>query len=172
MFDPEAFKQVVEPPSREPHAVDWAAIESRMGVTLPSDYKWLVENYGPGSFGGFFYVFQPGYSRTGLDLEFQRERTTWALDYLAERGHQLPRQSAGLLSFGRSENGDVAYWVMGSSGDPDRWTVALGEPRGPLWEEFDGGAMEWLEAVLSRRIRMNIFPRDFPRKTVRFKPLT
>ncbi|MEV0810323.1 SMI1/KNR4 family protein [Micromonospora sp. NPDC050200] len=171
MFDSDSFRQVVAPPDRAPTAVDWDTVEARMGVLLPSDYKWLVENYGPGLFGGFFYILYPGSSRKGLDLEYQHERTTWALEYLAERGHSLPRNPADLLSFGRSENGDVAYWVIGQRDDPDRWSVALGEPRGPLWEEYDGGAVEWLGAVLSRRIRMNIFPKDFPRRTVRFSPL-
>ncbi|WP_176738237.1 SMI1/KNR4 family protein [Micromonospora pallida] len=172
MFNAESFRQVVAQPSRAATAVDWGVIESRMGVSLPSDYKWLVENYGPGSFGGFFYVFCPHSSRKGVDLECQYGRTNWALEYLTERGCSLPRRPAELLSFGRSENGDVAYWVMGRRDEPDRWSVALGEPRGPLWEEYDGGMVEWLEAVLSRRVRMNIFPKDFPRRVVCFNPLT
>ncbi|WP_416903546.1 SMI1/KNR4 family protein [Micromonospora echinospora] len=172
MFNPDSFRQVVEPPSSVPVAVDWAEVESRLGNALPSDYKWLVKNYGPGSFGGFFYLFCPGFSRDGLDLEYQHMRTTWALEYLKEAGHALPRGPHELISFGRSENGDVAYWVTSRSGNPDRWTVALGEPRGPLWEEFDGGTVEWLEAVLSRRTRMRIFPKDFPRRAVRFVSLT
>ncbi|GAA0921195.1 SMI1/KNR4 family protein [Virgisporangium aurantiacum] len=171
MFDPDAFRRVVAPPDHAPTAVDWGAVESRLGAPLPADYKGLVETYGPGSFGGFFRVFCPGSSHKSLDLEHQHERTTWALEYLAERGHSLPRDPAELLSFGRSDNGDVAYWVIGQRDDPDQWSVALGEPRGPLWEEYEGGAVEWLEAVLSRRLRMKIFPNDFPRRTVRFNPL-
>jgi hypothetical protein len=75
-----------------------------------------------------------------------------------------------LLSFGRSDNGDVAYWIISSSDDPNGWKVAVGEARGPLWEEFDGGVVEWLTAVLSRRYRVRIFPSDFPRRNPRFHP--
>ncbi|BCL12608.1 SMI1/KNR4 family protein [Micromonospora sagamiensis] len=171
MFDPDSLRKTVEPPDYVPIAVDWVAVESRLGFALPSDYKWLVSNYGLGSFGGFFYLFVPGAPREGLNLESQYRRTTWALEYLIERGYSLPRRPRELISFGRSENGDAAYWVTSRSDDPDRWTVALGEPRGPLWEEFDGGVAEWLETVLSRRIRMKIFPKDFPRRTVRFASL-
>ncbi|MFG1849690.1 SMI1/KNR4 family protein [Micromonospora carbonacea] len=169
MFDPESFERLVEPPRGTPRQVDWAAVESRMGMALPMDYKWLIGRYGLGCFGDFLYIFCPESSRQGLDLEHQHERTGWALRYLAERGHSLPRSPGDLLSFGRSENGDVMYWIVDHGGDSSQWKVALGEPRGPLWEEFDGGAVEWLEAVLSKQVRMNIFPKDFPRRTVRFR---
>ncbi|MGC4806738.1 SMI1/KNR4 family protein [Micromonospora sp. DT233] len=169
MFVSESLEQLVRPPAEIPPPVDWGAVEARLGTPLPADYKWLVGRYGTGSFGGFLYVFHPDDPRPGLNLEHQRERTTWALRYLLDRGHALPRKPAELLSLGRSDNGDVIYWITEPAGDPDRWRVALGEPRGPLWEEFDGGAVEWLAAVLSKRLRMRMFPKDFPGRTVRFR---
>jgi hypothetical protein len=39
--------------------IDWEQFEGSLGVTLPSDYKWLIEAYGPGTFDDFFYVLQP-----------------------------------------------------------------------------------------------------------------
>ena len=39
----------------------WAELEQRLGFRLPSDYKALVETYGPGIFGGFIHVFQPSF---------------------------------------------------------------------------------------------------------------
>lgn len=170
MFDPTALEAVVTPPAREVPPVDWRQLEERLQFTLPSDYKWLVERYGPGKFDDFFYVFQPAYWRQGIDLEYQHERTSWALEYLTERGHSLPRSASELFSFGRSDNGDVAYWITSLSNDPEHWKVAIGEARGTLWEEFDGSLVEWLTAVLSRSLRVAIFPKDFPRRHPRFQP--
>ncbi|MFF0659604.1 MULTISPECIES: SMI1/KNR4 family protein [Micromonospora] len=170
MYDPAALEALVAPPSREVPPVDWQQLEERLEFALPLDYKWLVERYGPGSFGDFFRVFQPACQRQGIDLEYQHERTSWALEYLVERGHSLPRMPSELLAFGRSDNGDVAYWITSSSDDPNNWKVAVGEARGPLWEEFDGGVVEWLTAVLSRSYRVAIFPKDFPRRHPAFHP--
>ncbi|MFB7107789.1 hypothetical protein [Streptomyces sp. NPDC056291] len=39
--------------------VDWAAVESRLGTPLPSDYKALVETFGHGMFDGFHCVSMP-----------------------------------------------------------------------------------------------------------------
>lgn len=173
MFDLESFRRLVAPPNNAPAATDWRAVEARLGTSLPSDYKRLVDTYGLGSFGNFFHVFCPYAGPTkGLDLEYQHERTTWALDYLAEHGRTLPHPSADLLSCGRSDNGDVTYWITAGTDDPEQWRIRLGESRGHLWEEFNGGLGEWLEAVLSRRTRMKIFPKDFPHRTVRFTPIT
>lgn len=93
--------------------------------------------------------------------QYQHERTTWALDYLPERGHTLPRPSADLFSCGRSDNGDVTYWIIAGNDGPEQWRIGLDESRGHLWDEFGGRLGEWLEAVLSR-IRMKILPKDLP----------
>ncbi|WP_434739684.1 SMI1/KNR4 family protein [Micromonospora sp. SH-82] len=146
-------------------------MESKMGTVLPADYKWLIDRYGQGIFGDFLHVFHPESGHKALELEYQHERTAWALGYLLDRGHELPRMPSELLSFGRSDNGDVSYWIKDPVDDPDRWRVAVGEARGPIWEEFDGGAVEWLESVLSKKIRMRTFPGDFPRKRVIFKSI-
>ena len=39
------------PPGRGP--VDWAAVEERVGLELPDDYRWLLDWYGPGTFDGY-----------------------------------------------------------------------------------------------------------------------
>ncbi|MDW5327413.1 SMI1/KNR4 family protein [Plantactinospora sp. KLBMP9567] len=148
--------------------VDWPGVEDRLGLRLPDDYKWLVETYGPGSFDDFLRVFQPGYPQQVLDLEHQRERTNWAMDYLRERGHAIPYENDELLAVARSDNGDTAYWVLRPSNEPNKWTIALNEGRGPKWDTFDGGIVAWLAAILSKRVRMDVFPRDFPSRRPKF----
>lgn len=38
--------------------MDWAEVESRLGVALPSDYKRMVETFGEGSFDGYLGLNQ------------------------------------------------------------------------------------------------------------------
>ncbi|WP_374212038.1 SMI1/KNR4 family protein [Streptomyces sp. C10-9-1] len=47
--------------------IDWSAIESRIGVTLPSDYKEFCESFGVGEFSEFLVVnSSPGGSDSSL----------------------------------------------------------------------------------------------------------
>jgi hypothetical protein len=57
----EDLLRLAPPPGGEPEPppVDWARLESSLGASVPSDYKWLVEAYGPGTFDHFLYVLQP-----------------------------------------------------------------------------------------------------------------
>ncbi|MFI6102295.1 SMI1/KNR4 family protein [Lentzea sp. NPDC051213] len=43
--------EIVDEPLVAPPAQDWAAVEARLGSTLPADYKRLVERFGAGQFG-------------------------------------------------------------------------------------------------------------------------
>ncbi|WP_221321409.1 hypothetical protein [Actinoplanes sp. L3-i22] len=55
---PGRLAQLVGPPSGH-HPVDWAGISAYVGLDLPDDYRWLLENYGPGTFGGYLTLTAP-----------------------------------------------------------------------------------------------------------------
>jgi len=162
--------RLVPPPSRQLGQPDWDAVEARLGTQLPSDYRWLVERYGPGSFDEFLHVFQPGSSVEPIQLEHQAERTAWALDYLRNGGEAIPYQNSELLSFGRTDNGDVCYWLRHPADNPDEWKVVVNEPRGPRWSTFERGVVEFLIGVLSGTHRVSVFPDDFPSDEPEFAP--
>jgi len=55
--------RTVLPPPATPHATgtpeEWAAIEARIGFTLPTDYKDYIATYGYGRIGGFLVPLNP-----------------------------------------------------------------------------------------------------------------
>jgi len=83
-------------PSQRPD-VDWAEMESRLGTTLPSDYKRMVETFGGGAFDGY------------LDLN----QEPWT--HLREDG---------LLIWAGTEHEDLYCW-RADGNDPDRWPVVV-----------------------------------------------
>jgi SMI1/KNR4 family protein SUKH-1 len=161
---------LVAPPPRFPAILDWEAVEDRLGVRLPSDYKWLVERYGPGSFDDFLHIFQPGSDLESIRLEYQAERTAWALDYLRNGGESVPYENSELLSFGRTDNGDTCYWVRRPVDDPEAWTIVVNEARGPHWSTFEHGVVQFVFDVLSGNHHVSVFPDDFPSWEPEFAP--
>lgn len=145
--------------------VEWDRVERELGSSVPEDYKELVSLYGPGCYSRFIHVYQPLNDLDSIDLGKQARDSLWALRYMDEEGEDMPYRlddPAELLSFGRTDNGDVLFWHRVTLDSPDSWTVVVKEPRGEEWFQYDGGMTSFLADALSRRIDVPIFPRRFP----------
>ena len=165
------------PPARAPlPELDWTYIEHRLGHRLPLDYKRLVEAYGEGSFDGFLWILQPSETNQNLGLVRQHRARLDALRTLRDSGEAVPfnvKESAEeLIPWAITDNGDACYWVISGSDDPDEWVVAVNEARGPLWKSFELSASEFLVAVLSGDLRVDVFPDDFPSDSPTFEAVT
>jgi hypothetical protein len=135
------LERLVPPPAEALPPPDWSAIE------VPEDYKALVTRYGAGYFGGLT-VLVPGHENKYLDMLRQIEPQRWALTYLTEHsGVEHPYPPEKLLPWGIDDNGNVVWWLM--EGD---WPVVANEARGDEWYRYDGGAVEFLTALLSGRV--------------------
>ncbi|MFB4318070.1 hypothetical protein [Actinomadura sp. 21ATH] len=95
---------------------DWAAVESRLGTPLPSDYKRLVETFGcDGLFDEFFQVFTP-------------EELIWHTEFHAgdkwAPGDEHPPFPApgGLIPWSNNEHHETFFWIT-EGPDPDGWPV-------------------------------------------------
>lgn len=61
-----------------------------------------------------------------------------------------------MLPWGITDNGDILYWL--TKGDnPDAWTIAINESRGPLWEEFDMDMSTLLAKMVSGEVESKVF---------------
>ncbi|MFJ2832703.1 SMI1/KNR4 family protein [Streptomyces sp. NPDC087263] len=143
--------------------VDWPQIEDALGVVLPDDYKWLVERYGPGSFNEFLYILQPSSPFYPTRLVESADRAAEILDDLRESGGNIPYETNELLPVGKTDNGDIVYWVTRPEDAPNSWTVVANGARNMKWPHFDGGIVDFLVAVLSGAHRVDVFPNDFVR---------
>lgn len=162
--------QLVPPPLRSARRPDWDLVEVRLGTKLPIDYKWLVDRYGPGSFGQFLVIFQPGTAFESIQLEHQIEQMAWVLDYLRDGGEEIPYENSELLPFAVTDNGDTCYWIRHPSDEPDAWTVVVNEARGLEWSTFGHGTVRFLIDVLSKAHSVSVFPDDFPGDEPAFEP--
>lgn len=154
---------LVRPPDRARAEIDWESVEARIGTSLPSDYKALVEIYGPGTFGNFLHVFQPVTPFLTIELTYQAQRQEEILNYLRDQGREIiPFTRGELMPVARTDNGDTLYWVKCPLGSPDAWTITGNEARNTIWPEFAGSITGFLYAVMSRALRFEIFPTDFP----------
>lgn len=145
----------------------WGEVEFRLEVSLPADYKSVVDAYGSGAFGGFIWLLQPCSANQALDLARQVASRLDALRVVRGGGEPVPFDlgdafGGELLPWGFTENGDVCYWVRKRGEPPEMWSVAVNEARGPAWELYDGSVADFLVSVLSGVYRVSIFPADFP----------
>ncbi|GAA4996205.1 hypothetical protein GCM10023257_43000 [Streptomyces hyderabadensis] len=99
--------------------VDWPRVEQDLGVWLPGDYKWLVEQYGPGSFDGFLHVFQPVVPVATVRLVDRAERAAEILDQLREGEESIP-------------------WVTRPEDAPHSWTITANGARNTKWPRHRG----------------------------------
>ncbi|MGW1087163.1 hypothetical protein ACWD4L_12600 [Streptomyces sp. NPDC002596] len=125
-------------------AVDWPATEAALGTPLPSDYKEVVDLFGPGSFDWYLELLVPGV--LGMDL------VDWAKGDAAHATHLWRPHSAypapqGLLRWGTSEQELDFVWQTGAP-DPDDWPVLVRTDFGE-WERFDCGVGEFTVGLLT-----------------------
>ena len=163
--------RLVAPPARH-RPVEWSNIEQALRVQLPEDYKGLIDAYGPGSFDGFIWIFQPASDNPNLDLLAQ---TRTQLASLRERRASEPDfavriypELGGLLPWGITDNGDVGFWRV-EPGDA-RWPLVVLEARGAERYEYTGGLAAFIRDVLTGRERVTFFPADFPSTRPAFTP--
>ena len=146
--------------------VPWDEVERQLGLRLPQDYKDLIATYGEGTYGDFIHIYQPQSPYPTLDLVQRRDMDLGALRQAQEDvPEDVPFSLSDppeLLPAGLTDNGDVIYWRIYDTDDPDAWGIAVNESRGPDWHTYPDGLTRFLADTLSGRIRVSVFPRKFP----------
>jgi hypothetical protein len=148
---------------------DWSLVETKLGTSLPTDYKTYVENFGAGSFNSFLMPLSPFSAHSNLfqalDEHYQAERSkrvNFPEDQtsLVEPFLLYPAPK-GLLPWGKTANfGDFLYWQR--EGPPEHWPTILYNLRDGIYETFQTTMTEFLIGVLSKQFHPNLFPKDFP----------
>lgn len=165
MTEIDEFLKLVPTPGEaadRPTDAEWRATESKFGA-LPNDYKNFVSRYGSGRIDGFLFIFNPSAKNKFLNLIYQVDLQLEVLRDISVT-ESLPYgffpDPGGLLPVGATENGDMLYWL--TEGAPDSWKIVVNSARSPDWEVFSCGLMRFVVGVLSKSIRCNSFPDDFP----------
>ncbi|MFD9859339.1 hypothetical protein [Streptomyces alboflavus] len=143
--------------------VDWSVIEDELGTALPPDYRALGDAYPVLVFDDFLWVTVPSPGKESAFVSGVREtaETLQDLSDVDESHGYVPFPAeGGLLGWGSSLSGDQFYWQVNSK-DPASWRVVV-SGRNDDWWTFEGGAVEFLVAALSKSIALPGLPSSFP----------
>lgn len=155
---------------------DWSAVETALGIALPSDYKTFVDAYGPGTIDDHLVVCAPDASVGWADLLDNNESAqescriwfggvdgssvdsparSWPLgDSSRWDGDDVPdwfQPGDDLISWGATGDGDFLFWHIKPGAAPADHPVVLRE-RGPYFERFEGGFAAALTGLLAGTI--------------------
>jgi len=173
----DSFESILAPPkslaAQTPSAELWLAIEERLGIALPADYKAFILRFGTGCIDEFLWVYSPFTSNENLNLltraaQVREGFQTLRMSPFDEVPYPLFPEHGGLLSWGATANGDFLFWR--TQGAPDRWSIVVAEARAPLYQEFALQTTDFLSGLLQRKVVCSIFPSDFPSGEPRFVP--
>jgi hypothetical protein len=160
------LRAMVAPPSGVVARADWADVQLALGVELPADYRRLIDEFGGGHIDDYLYLLEPQCRNPYYDLGEAASERLEALEYLWDRGEERPEELAEtgtrVCPWATTDNGEALYWLMKPESRPDDWVVIVNETRGPAWELFDVGCLEFLIGVLSGRITSDILSSLFP----------
>jgi len=172
----ETLKQLMPPPAAPAESRSergWEFVEAELGIELPSDYKEYISIYGTGSVDNFLWVLNPFSENKYLNLIDESKATLQAFQQLQrDFGETIPYtlypEPLGLFPWAVTDNGDHLFWLR--KGSPSEWAIVVADSRAPEWEEFKVSMTEFLAGILTKRIRVDIFPDDFPSDSPKFIP--
>lgn len=163
----ESLTRVVSPPAQAADAgsaEQWDQCERQLGLTLPSDYRQLVQTYGTGRWMNFLWVLSPFASNTYINLldqatrQLDAERTIRA-QFPDEMPFPLYPEPEGLFPWAATDNGDRLYWH--TRGEPDLWPTIVYESRGPEFDRHLLPCTEFLTRWISGKLMVRVFPSSF-----------
>jgi hypothetical protein len=142
---------------------EWQAVEAKLGLELPDDYKQMVGTYGLGRFADFLTIFTPFAKNEYVNLLAQPELSLEAYRALRADHPQIAPfpaypEPGGLLSWAQSDNGDVVYWL--TEGNAATWPIVLIESRHGMIERYDVPTTDFLAQVIEGSLPTRILPRD------------
>jgi SMI1-KNR4 cell-wall len=140
---------------------DWSGLSSRLGRSLPDDYKELLSTYGAGKYADFIFVYLPESKYRDAIIGLAGDDPAGPLRGFSEEDNifGFPYSADELLLWGVTDNGDYLWWLT-ISDDPNAWEVVVTEAGFGEWYRFDGGMTKFLSSVISGEVLVPVFPED------------
>ncbi len=139
----------------------WAAIEEKLGLQLPADYKTFIGIYGTGHIGDFIILYNPFSTYKPANLFHYIEYILWAESQLKPFSPlELPLypEPGGLLPFAKTYDGDCLFWQ--TQGEPDEWTLYLQEVRSSDYEQYAMTMSDFFIKLLRSHTKKIVVPRQ------------
>lgn len=126
---------------------DWGAVNSKLGVVVPEDFRELVDLGCGGVWYGHIAVSRPGDPIADRDLLDARDQFE-DLKYFWERGERPPvdpmPESVILVAWASAGGGEGLYWWVDLEAPDAEYSVIIGTEDGHSWEHYEMGAAEFL----------------------------
>jgi hypothetical protein len=156
-----------------PTAEDWAVVEESLKLELPADYKLFLSSYGSGIIDDFLFAMSPCSSNKYMRFDWQvpsKSETSRAIRQRLPKEVPFPvyPEPGGLLVWAVTDNGDTLNWL--TKGKSNVWPTIVLQARGPKRSRFDMPATKILDALVTGKVRSDLFPSDFPSAKPAFRP--
>ncbi len=150
---------------------EWAGVIAATGP-LPPDYTAFIDRYGFVRLDDFLMIYSPFappgpgnlIDQMAIDLDAYR---TLRLGHEDEMPLPPLPEPGGLLPLGRSDNGDVLFWLTG--GD-DPWPIIVIGEGDRRHTRLDLTLVELLRRLVTSEVVLDVFPSSFPRGPSQFVP--
>lgn len=170
--------KIVTPPDKPrevPAKPNWAAVEKKLGLQLPDDYKRYVTKFGSGVLGDFVHVYNPFSRDEYTCLQKRVEKVCGMQRHFREtEDHPVPYdiypESPGLLPWGQDDNGNYLFWL--TRGARNKWPVVVCSGRDDRSQLFEMGLTAFLARTFTGEVKCKIWPKPFAVKSrrARFEP--
>ncbi len=135
--------------------IDWTAVESRLGLRLPTEYKNLASEFGPLDIGGYLWMHVPCVQEGRFDYGNWLKQTH--RHCRSASGDQRPPfhpSRGGLLAWGMTRSAGYLFWDTAGSDDPDQWPVVLfdqdkANDGSDPWQRYDLPFAEMLSLMIT-----------------------
>ncbi|MFJ9614952.1 SMI1/KNR4 family protein [Streptomyces noursei] len=173
------FAMLGEPVWRNADPEVWLALEGELGVALPTDYKRIIDGYGPVKLNDHLYLDHPATERWNLAEEMRSTAQVWSEVSWDDVELEFdPRASLGIaeIRFGTPDGlihavstngGEAVFLGKGAAGRKWRIFVSLdGE-----FYEYDMPFSEWLYRYLIGENMTGPYSSAFAPGPVKFESL-
>jgi len=161
-------------PSENGDGNDWPLID--VTISFPDDYVSFIKAYGTGRIADFISLFNPFTKNDDLNFFEQKKLILEDFNYLLDEDPEYYKYSlypnqGGLLPVGVTDNGDYFFWVVSNVDNSNLWGTAIVASRSPDIEYFDENITSLLAGILSKKIKPDSLPSNFPYKIVTFEQI-
>lgn len=166
------LKILLVPPNgrKSDNEVNWKEVEDKFGIAVPDDFKEIISVYGTGSIDRFIWILNPESKNDNLNFDkaeyFLSSYSVMKQDYPKNYPRpQFPAEGS-FFPWAVTDNGETFVWIV--EGAPNDWKIAIQGVDQETEEVYEMSTIEFLVALLSKKIKSKILPEEFPSDDVEF----
>lgn len=140
----------------------WEAVENKLGIIFPEDYKIFIDSYGEGRINEFLWILSPFSENENLNsiekFRIMKEAYNGLKNEFPDRFTlDFYNGKEGIFPWGITDNGDELFWNFGDN----TVEIIVYESRYAQNISYKMGMEEFLYKLLKKETICPIFPTDF-----------